>query len=598
MDFNNHNKQKDSTFSQNLNHKEAITLLKDSLSSNKSIFNINKLLQERTGIVNFFSSKQTIKDFSQFLENKLLNDLSPTNEQAGREFGDVQTPPSLVRKVYRYLSKEDFKPEVLIEPTFGIGNFIFPAPAFFPSIEIIYGVELQQKNKWELGLRSWLKNWEKEIHREFPQPKIYLYTEDIFTHEFLLKEIGKSTRLLIIGNPPWVTTAELSAIGSNNMPQKSNFKKFQGLNALTGKSNFDISESILQLLLQQFSHKKGKIALLLKNTVIRNLIKQLPKTDYYVTNLKALKIDAAKEFGVSCEASLFVCDLGLPTEEYLCEMRALDKPKKIIKKFGWLQNKYVADIIQYQKSISLEGRSKLVWRQGVKHDCAKVMELQLLENGLLENRLKEKIELEEELLYPLLKGRDIGPFRINNTRKRIILTQKRLNEETAKIKDHYPKTWDYLQTNIDFFEKRKSAIYNNRPDFAIFGIGKYAFLPYKVAIAGMYKEPCFSFVPPIDNKPVMFDDTCYYIGFANYKEAVIICMVLNSPKVKDFLSSIVFLDAKRPYTKNVLMRINVQQLLKSFTPTDLQTMWQNNDCFQKGFLSIEDFDKIRRKFIK
>jgi len=29
----------------------------------------------------------------------------------------------------------------------------------------------------------------------------------------------------------------------------------------------------------------------------------------------------------------------------------------------------------------------------------------------------------------------------------------------------------------------------------------------------MYKTTIFSLVKPIDNKPVMLDDTCYFIGF-------------------------------------------------------------------------------------
>ncbi|MBD3192899.1 MAG: hypothetical protein GF308_19825, partial [Candidatus Heimdallarchaeota archaeon] len=460
MPLNNNNNQEKAIFSGNLNKKQPIIALKDVLTSNKSLSTINQLFEEKTNIVSFFSSKQEIKNFINFLVYKSINKISQEKAPGNREFGDIQTPLPLVRKVYQYLLKEDFKPELLIEPTFGIGNFIFPALDFFPSIKIIYGVELQQKNKWTLGLRSWLENWEKKQVQHSAKPKIYLHKDNIFTHEFLIEEFESPSSVLIIGNPPWVTAAELTSLGSKNIPKKSNFKALRGLNALTGKSNFDISESVLQLLLQQFSHKKGKIALLLKNTVIRNLLKHLPNTDYTISQLKALEINASREFGIACDASLFVGDLGVTTNDLVCEIRSLDKPKRIIKKVGWFKNNFVADVNQYQQCVSLEGKSKLIWRQGVKHDCAKVMELQLLENGLLKNRLHEKIDLERGLLYPLLKGADIGPFEICESQKRIILTQKRLNEETAKIKSLYPKTWEYLQTKRAFFAKRKSKIYN------------------------------------------------------------------------------------------------------------------------------------------
>ncbi|MBD3190651.1 MAG: hypothetical protein GF308_08400 [Candidatus Heimdallarchaeota archaeon] len=121
-------------------------------------------------------------------------------------------------------------------------------------------------------------------------------------------------------------------------------------------------------------------------------------------------------------------------------------------------------------------------------------------------------------------------------------------------------------------------------------------MPYKVAIAGMYKEACFSLVPPINNKPVMFDDTCYYLGFANYKEAFVICSALNSHKVKNFLSSIVFQDAKRPYTKGVLMRIDLKKLFQEYTFNNLQIFLEKNCQSKMEKLSEEDFKRIKQEY--
>ena len=46
---------------------------------------------------------------------------------------------------------------------------------------------------------------------------------------------------LVLGNPPWVTNAELGLLKNSNLPIKSNFQGHKGLEALTGKANFDIS---------------------------------------------------------------------------------------------------------------------------------------------------------------------------------------------------------------------------------------------------------------------------------------------------------------------------------------------------------------------
>jgi len=115
-----------------------------------------------------------------------------------------------------------------------------------------------------------------------------------------------------------------------------------------------------------------------------------------------------------------------------------------------------------------------------------------------------------------------------------------------------------LNSYAEIFDKRKSRIFKKR--FSIFGIGDYAFKPYKIAISGFYKEPFFSLVYPINGKPVMFDDTVYYISFDSYQEAKEVWNLLNSYEVKNFLRSIAFIEGKRPYSKEVLSRIDLSHL--------------------------------------
>lgn len=50
-------------------------------------------------------------------------------------------------------------------------------------------------------------------------------------------------------------------------------------------------------------------------------------------------------------------------------------------------------------------------------------------------------------------------------------------------------------------------------------------------------------------KPIMLDDSCYYLPFDDYDEAYITLLILNSKLVKKFLKNIAFLDSKRPFTK-------------------------------------------------
>ncbi len=47
--------------------------------------------------------------------------------------------------------------------------------------------------------------------------------------------------MAVIGNPPWVTNSRQGKNSSLNVPLKSNIYGLKGIDAITGKSNFDIS---------------------------------------------------------------------------------------------------------------------------------------------------------------------------------------------------------------------------------------------------------------------------------------------------------------------------------------------------------------------
>ncbi|MFH7025289.1 MAG: hypothetical protein ACHBN1_07775 [Heteroscytonema crispum UTEX LB 1556] len=123
--------------------------------------------------------------------------------------------------------------------------------------------------------------------------------------------------------------------------------------------------------------------------------------------------------------------------------------------------------------------------------------------------------------------------------------------------------------HADRFVKRKSSIYKGKSPFSIFGIGDYSFSFYKVGISGLHKDFQFRIIYPVDNRPVMLDDTCYFISCFSLKQAILIASLLNNPKCLEFLRSRTFLDAKRPITKKLLQCINLKALLNCMEPEEL-----------------------------
>ena len=186
------------------------------------------------------------------------------------------------------------------------------------------------------------------------------------------------------------------------------------------------------------------------------------------------------------------------------------------------------------------------------------------------NLEKEIVDIEDDMVFPLIKSSMFKMPVINKFSKYVIVTQKRVREETKSIKNYYPRTWDYLYQHIDLFERRKSSIYKGAPLFSMFGVGDYSYSQFKVGISGFYKSPLFSILYSDDKKPVMLDDTCYFISFENYNLAYVAMLLLNSNAVQTFLKNIAFLDSKRPYTKKVLERIDFSKIVSELTYFDLK----------------------------
>lgn len=572
-------------FEVNIAH-QVSDYLNDSLENIVSIEKANRKLHEIFGFMRFFENEE---DFRK-LREAIVTTQNVVSEPDRTEYGDFQTNLGLAGKIAFHLTSKDISPKIVIEPTCGKGNFILSLLKYFDNIETIIGVEIYKPYVWEckFNIIDFYLNNPKE-----KKPNISIVHSSVFDFDF--KAIAKDAfgkELLILGNPPWVTNSKLGSLNSSNLPKKTNFKNHHGIDAITGKGNFDIAEYITLMMIRIFQNLNGTIALLVKNTVIKNIVFDQYKNKHQIAEIEKYSIDSKKEFNVSVEASLFYCKLNVEPE-FVCtersvytenEIRAIQwtnrsLEKSINNRFGWTSKKFVSNIDTYVHSQKLDGTCPFEWRQGIKHDCSSIMELDKV-NGHFINGLKEEIKLENGLVYGLLKSSDLKNIVISKTRKYTIVTQKKVGQGTNYIKYDYPNTFQYLQRHQDIFNLRKSSIYNNKPPFSIFGVGEYSFKPYKVAISGFYKTFHFTIVLPQDEKPLMLDDTCYMLGFDKLEFAVYSSILLNSTITTQFLRSITFADAKRTFTKDILMRIDLLELAKTFDKSLIQ---RELNCISKTY---------------
>jgi hypothetical protein len=360
----------------------------------------------------------------------------------------------------------------------------------------------------------------------------------------------------VVGNPPWVTNAELGALGSRNLPEKSNFQSRSGLDAITGKSNFDISEWMLTRTLEWLDGRRATLAMLCKTAVARKVLCHAWRNDLQVCRADMFRIDAMRHFNAAVEACLLVCDVAAGCHSKECSVYSSLRQEMRDHVFGFREGLLLADVNAYEGWKHLRGQEIYKWRSGIKHDCAKVMEFRR-EGRLFRNGLGELVDLEETLLYPMLKSSELAKGASQEPKRWMLVTQRSIGEDTAGLGARAPLTWDYLHRHAGLLDRRASSIYKGLPKFSIFGVGQYTFAPWKVATSGFYKKLQFKVIGPLMGKPVVLDDTSYFLPCRTKEESDYVASLLNSEPAREFLRSLIFWDSKRPITIEVLKQLDL-----------------------------------------
>jgi len=470
------------------------------------------------------------------------------DQSKATEFGDFQTPIGLAREVCALVKAKGLEPASVIEPTCGRGAFVQAALEIFPGLSKLVASDLNEQHIEKARAMA------AAVHS---QADVEIRRCDFFRTDWDAVVAGLPEPILVLGNPPWVTSAALGALGSANVPTKSNVDKLRGIDALTGSSNFDISEWMLRRNVEWLSSKKGMLAVLCKTAVARKLLLFAWENGLPIKSASLYRLDATHYFGTSVKGCLLTLEAGPGGSSRDCaEHEALSaaKPATV---FGFRDERLIANVRAYEQWSQLGTDGLHGWRSGIKHDCKKVFELQK-EGAQYRNGLGELAELEADFVFPLLKSSDVAAHR--EPHLWLLVPQRSANENTGRLQDEAPGVWRYLVAHSELLNKRRSSIYRNRPRFSVFGIGPYSFAPWKVAISGLYKKLGFARVAPFRGQSVVLDDTCYFFPCKSKSECDLLWELVCSEPATEFLSAFIFWDAKRPVTARLLNSLDLAAL--------------------------------------
>ncbi len=498
--------------------------------------------------------------------------------------GDFQTPPGLAQEICRRLRDAGLSPASVIEPTCGVGNFLGAAVEAFPSLHRIVASDLdvgyveQARAALAAAPHSAACDWR---------------VEDCFHADWPARIAALPRPWLLLGNPPWVTTSRLAVVGGANGPERRNVDRVRGIAALTGGGNFDISEALVRLALRLVGQGGeavgGALALLCKATVARKALAAGWRDEWpglAAAECTFHRIDARRWFGASVSAGLLVVrtDRAGALPRSCREFATLDASvdgAAALRTFGWRDGELLAEVASAAATaaITIDGcagtprrvatsaepeaatvrgstdsssrDASARWRSGIKHDAAAVFELRR-DGDRWRNDLGERVELEAELVFPLLKATDLHHGRPPS--RWLLVPQRTPGEDPTARLAAAPSTRAYLARHASLLAARKSRLWRTRASALLFGLGPYAFTDWKLAVSAFHLPPRLRVVGPFEGRPVVVDDTVCVLPCTHEAAAYATAAALASPAARTALAARVFADRKRPLTVGVLDR--------------------------------------------
>ena len=144
--------------------------------------------------------------------------------------------------------------------------------------------------------------------------------------------------------------------------------------------------------------------------------------------------------------------------------------------------------------------------------------------------------IEPDLLYPLLRGRDVQRWKAEPSAWIIVPRLKQSANTVIPLADmqtKFPRTYGYLKRFEDVLRKRadamvKSALARGEPFYFYGAVGTYTFAPWKVVWREQASTMTASVVGPKNSKPTVPDHKLMLVDCQSEGEAHFVCACLNS----------------------------------------------------------------------
>ncbi len=396
----------------------------------------------------------------------------------------------------------------------------------------------------------------------------------------------------VVGNPPWINWESLpQAYRDRSAPLWREYGLFvhSGMDTILGKGKKDLSTLMTYAVADRYLKPGGKLAFVITQSVWKTSGAGQGFRRFRLgqngPDLRVLHVDDLSRLqvfeGASTRTSVFVLRKGEPTrypvpytlwqktergrgldydstlEEVLAQTRRLQLVAAPVDPAdptsAWLTARpRVLSAVQ-----KVLGRSAYEAHAGVTTWANSVYWLEKVAerpdglwvvHNLTEGAKREvepvTVEIEPDLLYPLVRGRDVRRW-FARPSAYLLMTQdprERRGLDPRYLQSRYPKTWAYLQRfetalrarsgfRRYFTRKQGREVVETGPFYSIFNVGEYTFAPWKVVWREQAAWFTVAVVGPQGEKCVVPDHKLMLVDCRDEREAYYLAGVLNSAPV-------------------------------------------------------------------
>jgi hypothetical protein len=151
---------------------------------------------------------------------------------------------------------------------------------------------------------------------------------------------------------------------------------------------------------------------------------------------------------------------------------------------------------------------------------------------------RSRTSIEDELVYPIARGKEISCFRWNFGGTCGIVPQNAMHGfSEEKMLREYPMALRYFAANKQSLLRRSSLkrYLPNDPFYSCWNVGAYTFSPYKVCWAEISGGFRTCIITELNGKCVVPDHKIYFIPLDNGDEAKYLCAYLNASIIEKLI---------------------------------------------------------------